>query len=56
VSPTTRSRRRTRGEPAQHAERLLRILTANLERTRDPALRERLHAAIEALPRKQEAA
>jgi hypothetical protein len=40
----------------QHAARLLKILVANLERTRDPALRKRLEAALAALKAKAEAA
>jgi hypothetical protein len=49
-------RRRPRKQPAQHAERLLRILQANLENARDPALRERLTRAIAVLKAKAEAA
>lgn len=49
-------RRRKPVPPEQHSERLLRILAANLERTRDPALRERLQRAIEALEKRKTAA
>jgi DNA-binding MurR/RpiR family transcriptional regulator len=44
-----------RNPPAQHAERLLKILQANLDRTRYPALRERLARAIAALKEKRAA-
>jgi DNA-binding MurR/RpiR family transcriptional regulator len=50
------AKRRARAKPAQHSERLLKILQANLQRTRDPALRERLERAIAALKEKKAAA
>jgi hypothetical protein len=51
-----RSRRKPAPPQQQHSARLLRILEANLERTRDPMLRERLQRAIDALKRKKVAA
>jgi hypothetical protein len=48
--------RRRREPPQQHGERLLAILTANLGRTTDRALRARLEAAIAVLRQKREAA
>jgi hypothetical protein len=49
-------RRRTRGAPQQqNGERLLAILESNRERTRDPALRGRLQAAIKALKERDDA-
>jgi hypothetical protein len=49
-------RRRPTPKPEKNARRLLQILTANFERTRDPALRERLQRAIAVLKAKAEAA
>jgi DNA-binding MurR/RpiR family transcriptional regulator len=48
MSATTKHRR-PRNASAQHAERLLKILPANLARTSDPMLRQRLERAIDAL-------
>lgn len=41
-----------RNPSVQHAARLLEILRSNLERTAEPALRERLLQAIETLERR----
>jgi hypothetical protein len=48
-------RRRRKPAPQQHSARLLRILEANLERVRDPALRARLERAIAALKERRAA-
>jgi DNA-binding MurR/RpiR family transcriptional regulator len=53
---TKRRRPRTPVDPQQNAERLLKILTANLERATEPSLRERLRRAIAALKEKRQAA
>jgi hypothetical protein len=45
--------RRPAAKPEQNALRLLKILTANLENARDPALRERLERAIAQLRREK---
>jgi hypothetical protein len=51
------SPRRPRKQPARdHTQRLLAALLANLEYTRDPALRQRLQAAIAMLKEKKAAA
>jgi hypothetical protein len=48
-------KRRTRGKPEQHRERLLAILEANLARATSPDLRERLQRAIAAIKGKKAA-
>jgi hypothetical protein len=42
-------KRPPRNPPAQHAERLLRILEANLANATEPELRDRLRRAINGL-------
>jgi hypothetical protein len=55
MSASIRKRReRPRNAPAQHAERLLKILEANLSRATSPELRERLERAIAALKERQQ--
>lgn len=49
-------RRRKPSLPQRHGARLLKILQANLEHTRDPALRERLKRAIDSLKKRKMAA
>jgi hypothetical protein len=44
-----RNKRKPRAAPAEHAKRLLAILTANLAQATEPALRARLERAIAAL-------
>jgi site-specific recombinase XerC len=51
-----KAKRRPRSTPQQNAERLLKILQANLENARDRALRERLARAIASLKEKAAAA
>jgi hypothetical protein len=46
---------RRRAQPQEHADRLLQILRANLARTRDPDLRERLERAIVVLKERTDA-
>jgi hypothetical protein len=48
-------KRRTRGKPEQHSERLLKILRANLAHATSPELREQLERAIAALKEKRAA-
>jgi hypothetical protein len=55
MNPAAKKRRRLIA-PQQHAERLLAILGANLERARDPALRARLQRAIAAITQEKPAA
>jgi hypothetical protein len=50
----TKKPRRSRSDPQQNTERLLRVLTNTLARTTDEALRQRLEAAIKTLREKME--
>lgn len=53
MSASIRKRReRPRNAPAQHAERLLKILQANLARATSQELRARLQRAIDSLKEK----
>lgn len=56
MTTATNRRRRKPVPPQEHGARLLKILQANLERCRDPQLRERLERAIASIKKKAAAA